>query len=113
MGVWLFQDNKNYVEPDIFVVCDKSKFDEEGCKGAPDFIIEILSASSKRHDKVTKLGLYDQAGVREYWIVDLDKRKIAKWHLEQDLDVELYSFDDDVPVSICPGFSINLGSEGF
>lgn len=58
------------VEPDISVVCDRNKIDNHGCKGAPDFIIEILSPSTRRHDRLVKLNLYQQAGVREYWIVD-------------------------------------------
>lgn len=58
------------VEPDISVVCDKSKLDNYGCKGAPDMVVEILSPSSLRHDRLVKLFLYQRAGVREYWIVD-------------------------------------------
>lgn len=58
------------VQPDIMVVCDTSKLDDKGCKGAPEMIIEILSPSTKRHDRLTKLNLYQRAGVREYWIVD-------------------------------------------
>ena len=58
------------VEPDISVVCDTSKLDDIGCKGAPDLVMEILSPTTQRHDRVTKFNLYQQAGVREYWIVD-------------------------------------------
>ncbi len=53
------------VEPDISVVCDQSKLDKHGCKGAPDLIVEILSPSSLRHDRLVKLNLYQQAGVLE------------------------------------------------
>ena len=58
------------VEPDISVVCDTSKLDDIGCKGAPDLVMEILSPTTQRHDKFTKFNLYQQAGVQEYWIVD-------------------------------------------
>ncbi len=58
------------VEPDISVVCDLEKLDQMGCKGAPDMVIEILSPSTQRHDRLVKLNLYQRAGVREYWIVD-------------------------------------------
>lgn len=58
------------VEPDISVVCNMSKLDDTGCKGAPDLVMEILSPTTQRHDKFTKFNLYQQAGVREYWIVD-------------------------------------------
>ena len=57
---------------DISVVCDRSKIDRHGCKGAPDLIIEILSPSTRRHDRLVKLNLYQRAGVREYWMVDPD-----------------------------------------
>lgn len=64
------------VEPDLSVVCDGSKLDERGCKGAPDLVIEILSPSTRRHDRLVKLGLYQRAGVREYWIVDPENKAV-------------------------------------
>lgn len=76
-GVRLFEqagdkpeDVNTVVEPDISVVCNQDKLDKYGCKGAPDMVIEILSPSSLRHDRLVKLNLYQRAGVREYWIVD-------------------------------------------
>ncbi|MEO1255503.1 MAG: Uma2 family endonuclease [Bacteroidota bacterium] len=58
------------VQPDICVVCDKSKLDELGCNGAPDFIIEILSASTSKKDYTDKYQLYEDQQVKEYWIVN-------------------------------------------
>lgn len=75
-------DADTLVEPDISVVCDPAKLDDIGCKGAPDLIIEILSPSSLRHDKVTKFNLYQRAGVREYWIVDPAGKSIQSFLLE-------------------------------
>lgn len=82
-GVRLFEqdgdrpeDVDTVVEPDISVVCDRSKLDKHGCKGAPDLIVEILSPSSLRHDRLVKLNLYQRAGVREYWIVDPENRSV-------------------------------------
>lgn len=69
-AVFLNEDDRTYVEPDISVVCDPSKLDERGCNGAPDWIVEIVSPGSKRMDYFTKLFKYRTAGVREYWIVD-------------------------------------------
>ena len=76
-GVRLFEqdgdspeDVDTMVEPDISIVCDPSKLDDHGCKGAPDMVVEVLSPSTQRHDQLVKLGLYQRAGVREYWIVD-------------------------------------------
>lgn len=57
------------VQPDVLVVCDPSKLDERGCRGAPDFIVEVLSRSTAAHDQITKRDLYERHGVREYWLV--------------------------------------------
>ena len=59
------------VQPDISVICDTSKLDDAGCKGAPDFIIEILSQSTALKDATTKKDLYEKSGVKEYWMVDI------------------------------------------
>ena len=78
-GVWLYEDDSAFVEPDISVICDESKLDDDGCKGAPDFIIEVISSSTKYHDCVRKLNLYSEAGVREYWIVNPEKKWVRKY----------------------------------
>ena len=57
------------VQPDISVICDKTKLDERGCRGAPDWIVEVLSPGSAGHDQVVKRELYERVGVREYWLV--------------------------------------------
>ena len=64
------------VEPDLSVVCDSEKLDKHGCKGAPDLVVEILSPSTRRHDRLVKLDLYQRAGVREYWIVDPENKAV-------------------------------------
>ena len=68
-------NDQNWVEPDISIICDKKKLTPKGCTGAPDFIIEIVSPSSRRMDYIIKNSLYSSAGVREYWIVDPEKEK--------------------------------------
>lgn len=75
-------DVDTVVEPDIAVVCDHGKLDDIGCKGAPDLIIEILSPSTQRNDRMVKYGLYQRAGVREYWIVDPDTKTVQVCTLE-------------------------------
>lgn len=57
------------VQPDISVICDKAKLDERGCRGAPDWIVKVLSPGSAGHDQVVKRELYERVGVREYWLV--------------------------------------------
>ncbi len=98
-------DDLNYVEPDISVICDQSKLDEKGCHGAPDWIIEIVSPSSKTRDYMTKLFKYRAAGVREYWIVDSGKQMTTIYSFEKNL-VEQYNFGEDMPVGIYNGFLV-------
>lgn len=76
------EDVDTLVEPDISVVCDPSKLDDIGCKGAPDLVMEILSPSTMRHDRFTKFNLYQRAGVREYWIVDPASKSVQVFVLE-------------------------------
>ena len=106
-AVFLNEDDKTYVEPDISVICDPSKLDEKGCHGAPDWIIEIVSPGSRSMDYYKKLFKYSSAGVREYWIVDSEKNRITVYNFEQD-DMQEYSFGEDVPVGIYEGFSIRI-----
>jgi len=97
------------VQPDLAVICDMTKIDKRGCKGAPDLIIEILSASTARHDRVIKYNLYLKAGVREYWIVDPDEKTVQACVLNDGrYYMSVYTDEDIVPVSVLPGFNINL-----
>ena len=106
-AVFLNEDDINYVEPDISVICDLSKLDEKGCHGAPDWVIEIVSPSSKPRDYMTKLFKYRTAGVREYWIVDPDKQMTMVYGFEKDT-VEQYDFGEEVPAGIYDGFAIKV-----
>ena len=106
-AVFLNNDNKTYVEPDISVICDKSKLDEYGCNGAPDWIIEIVSPGSKQMDYFTKLFKYGSAGVQEYWIVDPQKKRIMIYDFKTE-DVTEYSFSDVVKAGIYEDFSIDF-----
>ena len=99
-AVYLNQDDYNYVEPDISVICDPSKITDKGCNGTPDFIIEIVSPSSQRMDYLTKLFKYRTAGVREYWIVNPLKQTVQVYSFEGTEDSTQYSFDDEVTVTI-------------
>lgn len=83
-AVFLDEDNHKYVEPDISIICDESKIDDKGCKGAPDFIIEIVSPGSKRMDYYIKLAAYRLAGVREYWIIDPQNETVIVYNMEKD-----------------------------
>lgn len=101
-AVYLNQDDHNYFEPDITVVCDPSKLDDKGCQGAPDWVIEIVSPSSKYMDYVRKMFKYQEAGVREYWIVDYERNYVATYNFELKT-MENYTLSDRVPAGIYDG----------
>lgn len=107
-AVYLLNDQWNYVEPDIVVVCNKDKLDKKGCHGAPDWVIEIVSPSSRKLDYYRKLEIYERAGVQEYWIVDPLKKQIGVYDLTQDGFPKMYSFADKVSVGIYKDFEIDF-----
>ncbi|MBD5495076.1 MAG: Uma2 family endonuclease [Lachnospiraceae bacterium] len=106
-AVFLNDDDKNYLEPDISVICDKNKLTEEGCQGAPDWIVEVVSSSSRPMDYNKKLFKYRTAGVREYWIVDPMKQQITVYNFEHDT-FEEYSFTDKVKAGIYEDLEIDF-----
>ena len=101
-------EEKNYVEPDISVICDPDKIDDDGCHGAPDWIIEIVSPASRKMDYLLKLFKYHSAGVREYWIVDIAKNRITVYNFNHDYSIEEYSFTDTVKAGIYEDLSIDF-----
>lgn len=106
-AVFLNADDEIYLEPDISVICDPHKLTEEGCKGAPDWIIEIVSPGSRPRDYNKKMLKYGTAGVREYWIVDYEKDRIMVYNFEQET-MEEYSFADKVRVGIYEDFEVDF-----
>ena len=106
-AVFLNKDDINYVEPDISIICDKTKLDEMGYHGAPDWIIEIVSPGNKPMDYFTKLFKYRTAGVREYWIVDPAKEMVTVYRFEKET-MEEYSFEEDVSAGIYEDFVIRI-----
>ena len=113
-AVFLNADDKTYVEPDIRVICDK-QYDVRVTilghlqrVGAPDWIIEIASPSTKRTDYGVKLFKYRSAGVREYWIVNPLTRTVNVYALEKEELNDQYSFDDDIAVCIYDNLTINI-----
>lgn len=107
-AVFLTDDDRNYVEPDISAICDKGKINDKGCSGSPDWIIEIASPSSIRMDYAVKLFKYRTAGVREYWIVNPMKEIVQTYVFEGEEDSNLFSFDDKIPVHIFNGLTIDI-----
>ena len=101
--VCLNQDDSTMVQPDLFIACGKEDRDLSRFNGAPDFIIEILSPSSRSHDLFRKLNLYRFSGVREYWIIDPEHQKVIVYLFERDDEINLYTFDDEIPVAVSQG----------
>ena len=107
-AVFIKKDDKNYVEPDISVICDKNKLSDRGCEGAPDIIIEIVSPSSRRMDYYKKCTLYAESGVREYWIVYPEKQRTMIYRYEDDAAPMIVPFEQDLAVGIYNDFMINV-----
>lgn len=107
-AVFLNENEQNYVEPDLSVICDRSKLSDKGCNGAPDWIMEIVSLSTQQIDYGIKLFKYRTAGVREYWIVNPLKKTVTVYDFEHEKGTTQYSFDDTIPVCIYEDLHINI-----
>ena len=106
-------DNKIYtvVQPDICVICDPSKLDERGCCGAPDMIVEIFSPKTGKRDLHEKFMLYEEHGVKEYWIVHPGDKTIQIFLLQDHgkyNDGTFYEFEGKVPVHVFDDYLIDL-----
>lgn len=107
------EDCINVVQPDISIICDKTKLDDKGCKGAPEFIIEVVSASNSSLDYVKKLYLYEKFKVNEYWIINPETSHILIYRLNdinQYSEPDRFSFDENMESSFLKGFQININS---
>ena len=102
--VQLDRDERTMVQPDVLVICDEKNVNEKQGIGAPDLCVEILSSSTRNKDQLLKKYKYEQAGVREFWIVDPEAEQVIVYRFE-DSDggktEQRYSFEDKVPVGIC------------
>ena len=96
------------VQPDLCVVCDFEKIDSKGCVGAPDLVVEILSPGNSKKEMKSKFALYQEEGVREYWIVDPDRELVFVYVAEnKKFRPTLPITDDYVRSTIFPNFSIH------
>ena len=107
-AVFLNADDKNYVEPDISVICSPDKLTDKGCAGAPDWVIEITSPSSQRMDYLTKLFKYRTAGVLEYWIVNPANETVQVYSFGEKEDSFQYTFGDEVASAIYANLKIRI-----
>ena len=103
VDVQLDCDEKTMVQPDVGIICDKDKIKKWGIYGAPDFLLEVISPSTKQKDYTKKLFKYMEAGVREYWILDPYQRKLLVYFFESEVYPVIYGLDQPVPVGIYNG----------
>ena len=103
VDVQLDEDDKTVVQPDVMIVCDRSRFRNGRIFGAPDFLVEVLSPSTRKKDMQLKLYKYANAGVREYWMIDPDKKTIVVYDLEHEELPVIYGFEDKIPVTVWEG----------
>jgi Uma2 family endonuclease len=99
------------VQPDICVICDLSKLDDRGCVGAPDIVVEILSIGNNKKELRNKYEVYQEAGVKEYWVIHPSEHTFLKYTLGDDglfHSSKLLTSGDEVTTGILPGFAIDL-----
>lgn len=111
-AVFLDKNDKTYVEPDLTIVCDMNKITEKGCNGAPDWIIEVVSPSTRRMDYLIKASKYETSGVLEYWIID-PKDRVIHCHDFKNRTMESYTFSDKIKVSIYEDFELDFSKMNF
>ncbi len=110
-NVYLYVDEKNRVIPDLMIVCDRSKYKNNGYHGVPRFIVEVLSNASIKNDRVTKMALYSKIGVEEYWLVDYKSKRIEVYCLEEgtytlqdtytlELDQESEDYNEEISITL-------------
>ena len=106
-AVYPKKDDKNYVEPDISVICDSGKLDNKGCHGMPDWVVEIVSPSSQHMDYLKKLVLYKESGGHEYWVIDPQTEMVAVYDFKEDTAYH-YTFDQEITGHIIPDLKIRI-----
>lgn len=108
-NVQLKENEDVILEPDISVICDTGKLTKHSCIGAPDWVIEIVSPSNPSYDYITKLNMYYNAGVREYWIVEPKNETVYVYNMEGgELPLKTYSFHDTIKAGIYEDLMIDF-----
>jgi Uma2 family endonuclease len=103
------ESDDTVVQPDVMIICDKNKLGKEGCCGAPDFVTEILSPSNTAIEMERKFDLYLKAGVREYWVIDPERKGVKAYTFKDDqIFTRNYKSADLVSVELIPGLDIVL-----
>lgn len=104
-------ESNTIIQPDICVICDHEKITEKGCFGAPDLIVEIVSGSSVKRDLHEKYNIYEQSGVKEYWIVHPNDKSLSIFHMDDNgnyVASRPLTYGDKVVSKVLPGLEIDL-----
>ena len=105
------KDIYTILQPDICVICDPAKIDGRGCVGAPDIVIEILSPGNNRMELLNKYRVYEEFGVKEYWVVSPGDKTLLKYTLDKDRKYrpsKLFTLSEKVYSEVLPGFELDL-----
>ena len=106
------EEGRDLFEPDLSIICNPDRLHEKGCMGAPDWIMEIVSSSTESRDYGVKLFKYRAAGVREYWIVHPEKQIVTVYRFDKNPEqVEIHTFEEEIPLSLFPNLSIRLADD--
>ena len=108
LDVQILNDNKNMLQPDVMLICDKEKYaDEKRIHGGPDFVVEVLSPSTKKYDSNIKIKKYWEAGVREFWLINIKDEEVWVYKFGNGADkgaaIEKHSFEEQIPLGISDG----------
>ena len=103
------ESDDTVVQPDLAVICDPEKLGKEGCRGAPDLIIEILSPSNTAIEMHRKLNLYRKAAVKEYWVIDPDEKLTEAYSLDKNrYEARILRTGDTLKSTLFPGLEIAM-----
>ena len=110
LGVQLNDEDSTVLRPDLVLIGDRQKLQDGGIHGAPDFVMEILTPSTRHSDWIPRFNRYWQAGVREYWVLDPKKEIVIVYCFDPIRPTAIYSFEDEIPVRISGGqLTIDMG----
>ena len=111
VSVQLDEDDRTMLQPDVVILCDIDRMKVRCIYGAPDFVLEVISKSTRLRDYGKKLSKYMDAGVKEYWIVDPYQKRIMVYEFNKEIFPVIYGIDADIPVSLYDGrLTINLAA---
>ncbi len=103
VDVQLDNDERTMIQPDVVIVCNPDQIVRRNILGAPDFVLEVISPGTSRRDYVIKLAKYEQAGVKEYWVVDPYKKRVLVYYFKGEVFPVIYPIDAGIPVNIFGG----------